>query len=165
VPPTTRQTRLPRRQETAQNWHRSSGDEPLAEEQLILNGPRQTRSPTLHSHDIDSEPDKQCACDQEQPVHACSLTLELSRLRRRGALADGSNMVLSSWRPGGLAGADRLERRIRPHLRLPSVGRPPGLMLSHLDFALDQVDSGFLKITAFVSAAWTLPRLRACSAP
>ena len=49
-----------------------------------------------------------------RPRFVCGLTFELSRPWRRGPLADESNMVLGSWRPVGLAGAGRLERRVRP---------------------------------------------------
>jgi len=40
---------------------------------------------------------------------------DLSRPLRRGPLADESNRVLGSWRPVGLAGAGRIERRVRAH--------------------------------------------------
>ena len=51
------------------------------------------------------------------------LTFELSRPWRQGPLADESNMLLGFWRPVGLAGAGRLERRVRPHPRSERTGR------------------------------------------
>ena len=47
----------------------------------------------------------------------CALTFELSRPRRQGPLADQSNMLLGFGRPVGLAGAGRLERRVRRQQR------------------------------------------------
>jgi hypothetical protein len=52
----------------------------------------------------------------------CGLTFELSRPWRQGSPADQCNVILGSGRPGSLAGAGRLERRVRPRL-LQSVRR------------------------------------------
>ena len=50
-------------------------------------------------------------------VLPCGLTFELSRPWRQGGPADKGNMLLRPWRPGCLAGAGRLERRVRRRLR------------------------------------------------
>jgi len=53
--------------------------------------------------------------------YSCGLTFELSRPWRQGALADENEIVRGSWRPGRLAGAGRLERRVRPCCRVPAI--------------------------------------------
>jgi hypothetical protein len=56
----------------------------------------------------------------------CCLTFELSRPWRQGGPADKGNMLLRPWRPGCLAGAGRLERRVRPHLGVAQCGLDEG---------------------------------------
>jgi hypothetical protein len=57
------------------------------------------------------------------------LTFELSRPWRQGPLADRSNIVLGSGRPVGLAGAGRLERRVRP--QRTSIWTKPAVVPSY----------------------------------
>ena len=54
----------------------------------------------------------------ERAASVCALTFELSRPWRQGSPADRGNMLLRPWRPGCLAGAGRLERRVRPQPRI-----------------------------------------------
>jgi hypothetical protein len=53
--------------------------------------------------------------EDAQALHLRCLTIEPSRPRRQGPLADESNMVLGSHRPAGPAEAGRLELGARPH--------------------------------------------------
>ena len=85
----------------------------------FISGTAHERSerPTTRAADFDRLP----ARDIRYPFDA--LTFELSRpVEGKAPLAGKANMLLRTWRPVGLAGAGRLERRVRRRLSAPSVG-------------------------------------------